>query len=376
MGLDRVVSWIRIVRFVLVLGLGVLVMGCGGVPPIPPQPVGAPFAESMFGASNATDQNDGIIRVPLDSSLDVRRSDSSAFPAFSQGDRYAASDHHEKKSHKTNSYKTNKSEAVSVPETKLMAQEASSGAPRSVRYVVRDGDTLYALAHRYGIGLQELVEHNRLSPSYSIRVGQVLFIPVRDVTSGVRKSVEPRSTVEKPPSRPDQEERRIAAARSRVIKPMTIVPPLLSNRERKAISNRESKAVSNRESKETQKFRWPVRGRILSGFGSHPGGVQNDGINIAIPEGTSIRAAESGVVAYVGNELKGYGNLVLIRHSQGWVTAYAHNSRIIVKRGDWVQRGQVISKAGQTGNVGEPQLHFEIRKGSKPIDPMSRLDNS
>jgi murein DD-endopeptidase MepM/ murein hydrolase activator NlpD len=116
-------------------------------------------------------------------------------------------------------------------------------------------------------------------------------------------------------------------------------------------------------------FRWPARGRIIQGFSS--GG--NDGINIAVPEGTPVKAAEGGQVAYAGSELKGYGNLVLIRHPNGFVTAYAHNGALEVKRGDTVKRGQTIAKSGQSGNVGSPQLHFELRKGSTPVDPTNYL---
>ncbi len=116
-------------------------------------------------------------------------------------------------------------------------------------------------------------------------------------------------------------------------------------------------------------FRWPARGRIIQGF--KPGG--NDGINIAVPEGTSVKAAESGVVAYAGNELKGYGNLILIRHPNGFVSAYANNGDIEVKRGETVKRGQTIAKSGQSGNVASPQLHFELRKGTKPVDPTQYL---
>jgi murein DD-endopeptidase MepM/ murein hydrolase activator NlpD len=116
-------------------------------------------------------------------------------------------------------------------------------------------------------------------------------------------------------------------------------------------------------------FRWPARGRVIQGFGN--GG--NDGINIAVPEGTQVKAAESGVVAYAGSELKGYGNLVLIRHPNGFVTAYANNGSLNVKRGESVKRGQVIALSGQSGNVASPQLHFELRKGSKPVDPSTYL---
>ncbi len=124
------------------------------------------------------------------------------------------------------------------------------------------------------------------------------------------------------------------------------------------------------------KFRWPVKGRVVSGFGSKLSSGQNDGVNIAVPEGTAVKAAEDGIVAYTGNELKGYGNLVLISHSDGSVTAYAHNSEILVKKGEKVSRGQSVAKAGQTGSVNQPQVHFEIRKGSKPVDPMKYLPNA
>ena len=113
-----------------------------------------------------------------------------------------------------------------------------------------------------------------------------------------------------------------------------------------------------------------MRGRVIAGFGPRVNGQQNDGINIALPEGTPIKAAEDGVVAYAGSELRGYGNLVLIRHSNGYVTAYAHTQELMVKRGDTIKRGQVIAKSGQTGNIDSPQLHFEIRKGPTPVDPV------
>ena len=102
-------------------------------------------------------------------------------------------------------------------------------------------------------------------------------------------------------------------------------------------------------------------------------GQQNDGVNLSVPEGTSVRAADDGTVAYAGSELKGYGNLLLVRHNNGFVTAYAHASELLVKRGDTVRRGQVIAKSGATGTVTSPQLHFEIRKGSVPVDPMTYL---
>ncbi|GBU18896.1 hypothetical protein AwMethylo_31110 [Methylobacterium sp.] len=118
-----------------------------------------------------------------------------------------------------------------------------------------------------------------------------------------------------------------------------------------------------------QSFRWPAKGRVISGYGSSG----NEGINIAVPEGTPVKAAEEGTVAYAGSDVKGYGKLVLVRHSNGYVSAYAHNGEIDVKPGEKVKRGQTIAKSGATGNVTSPQIHFEIRKGGAPIDPMSQL---
>lgn len=116
-------------------------------------------------------------------------------------------------------------------------------------------------------------------------------------------------------------------------------------------------------------FLWPVRGRLLASFGEQAKGLQNDGINIAAARGTPIQAAENGVVAYAGNELRGFGNLLLIRHSDGYMTAYAHCDTLLVKRGDTVRRGQPVARVGSTGSVTEPQLHFEVRKSGQPVDP-------
>ena len=120
-------------------------------------------------------------------------------------------------------------------------------------------------------------------------------------------------------------------------------------------------------------FVWPVSGRVIADFGTTPTGGRNDGINIAAAEGTPIRAAASGSVTYAGDELKNYGNLVLIKHSGGFTTAYAHADRLVVSRGDFVAKGQVIAYAGQTGDVSTPQLHFEIRSGTSPVNPRSYL---
>ncbi len=132
-------------------------------------------------------------------------------------------------------------------------------------------------------------------------------------------------------------------------------------------------AVQPKADQSSAKFRWPVRGRIISDFGAKPGGGRNEGVNLAVPEGTPVKAAGDGTVIYSGNELKGYGNLVLVRHDEGYVSAYAHNSVLNVKRGDKVRRGDAVALAGATGSVNQPQVHFELRKGNKPVDPLKYL---
>ena len=120
-------------------------------------------------------------------------------------------------------------------------------------------------------------------------------------------------------------------------------------------------------------FIWPVEGKVISSFGPKAKGFHNDGINITAPRGSPVRAAENGVVAYAGNELRGFGNMLLIKHADGWITAYAHAGEILVKRGETVKRGQVVARIGSSGGVASPQLHFELRRGTDAVDPQAHL---
>jgi murein DD-endopeptidase MepM/ murein hydrolase activator NlpD len=135
-------------------------------------------------------------------------------------------------------------------------------------------------------------------------------------------------------------------------------------------------SVGSLNAAETLTFHWPVQGQVIAGFGSKINGLQNNGINVAVPEDTSIKAAEDGIVVYSGNQLKSYGNLLLVRHPNGYVTVYAHAKQLLVKGGDEIKRGQVIAKSGRTGDVDTPQVHFEIRKASAPVDPMPYLSGA
>ncbi|HVV65523.1 MAG TPA: M23 family metallopeptidase [Rhizomicrobium sp.] len=137
-----------------------------------------------------------------------------------------------------------------------------------------------------------------------------------------------------------------------------------------------TKADYTRVAESEPRFRWPLTGRILSQFGPNGRGERNDGLNIAASEGEAVHAAASGTVSYCGDELKGYGDLVLLRHEDGYITAYAHLGSILVGRGDHVAAGQVIATAGSSGDVRAPQLHFEIRQGVHPLDPLTLLPRS
>jgi murein DD-endopeptidase MepM/ murein hydrolase activator NlpD len=174
-------------------------------------------------------------------------------------------------------------------------------------------------------------------------------------TEPVRRTVEQKVAVALPPSKPSQQP--VETARKEPLKAsankvqQASVQPLATN----------------------SRFNWPLRGSIISRFGPKAGGLHNDGINIAAKNGTLVRAAESGVVAYAGNELRGFGNLVLVRHKGGWTTAYAHAEELLVKRGDRVKKGQALARVGRSGGVDRDQLHFEIRRGSDAVDPLAYL---
>ncbi len=191
--------------------------------------------------------------------------------------------------------------------------------------------------------------------------------PVQQVASAVN---EPLVT----PARP-VEPQKVAAVEPQPMKPAPIAPQVVPAAPAPAPAPQPEAKAPVAEPEQTASlsagnFRWPARGRVIAGFGANGG---NEGINIAVPEGTPVKAAEAGTVTYAGSEVKGYGNLVLIRHDNGFVSAYAHNGSLNVKRGEQVKRGQVIATSGQTGNVTSPQLHFEIRKGATPVDPMKHL---
>jgi murein DD-endopeptidase MepM/ murein hydrolase activator NlpD len=284
--------------------------------------------------------------------------------------------------------------AAAQPVAVQPAAPARPATARPASHTVTSGETLAGVARRYGVTRQQLAGANQLQPTQSLRTGQVLRLPGATRTAaapaGQQLSVTPAApaaapatTPATPAARREQAQRAVAqaqatpAGRQADPQPTAAIPPVQPQPAAQPVSPAPApvaeapaaaEAPARAASAEPQ-FRWPVRGRVVTGFRAG----SSDGIKLSVPQGTPIKAAEDGVVAYAGNELRGYGNLVLVRHANGYVTAYAHNSTIAVRRGEQVRRGQTIAAAGQTGNVSSPQLHFEIRRGATPVDPMAFL---
>ena len=260
------------------------------------------------------------------------------------------------------------------------------------------GDTLYSIARRYDIPLREIIEVNNLKPPYSLNVGQVLRLPTAkyhvvakgDTLYNISKrynvdmvSLSKVNDLDMPYSLAIGQRLRLpgsvaggegssyTAKRSASSSSSWSSNSSVASGARTAVNESYTPPpVKNRKTK----FLWPVRGPIISNYGPIAKGRNNDGINIKAAQGTMVKAADKGTVAYAGNELKGFGNLILIRHDDGWVTAYAHNEKILVKKGQRIARGEKISTVGSTGGVASPQLHFEIRQGKKALNPRSYME--
>lgn len=260
---------------------------------------------------------------------------------------------------------------------------------------VYDGDNLYRIAQRYKIPLRDLIDENNLSAPYKLQVGQRLSIPsprIHTARAGdsyssiaqlydlsVTDLVKMNNARAPYTIHPNDE---IYLSRSKK-QPSTVVAsqggkqtsPSSTTPKASPQTVQTAKKVTkiNTPPKASGKFSWPVQGKVVSSYGPKKGGLYNDGVNIAAPKGTAVRVAENGVVAYVGSDLKGFGNLVLVKHQNGYVTAYAHLDKSLVERGTELVKGQTLGTVGRTGSVDTPQLHFEVRKNGKAINPMSYL---
>lgn len=299
--------------------------------------------------------------------------------------------------------------------------------PRPVFHTVKQKDTLYNIAKSYNLSIKELIANNQLDKPYTLQIGQTIHLTKKEENPTAANKKEKNVVVaanlpeievktEKTPSEiiipqawmktdtapaPRPRPKHVAASsshptpklkkRSDAPQKMTQATDLPQPRlrpQQKQVAQKITKPTPSPKvksfSKEASattvaknknlKFIWPVRGSIISEFGPKKGGLYNDGINISAKEGAAIKAAEDGTVVYAGNQLRGYGHLVLIKHPDGYLTAYAHNQRNTVKKGDIIRKGQVIGYVGATGHVKKPQLHFSIRKGRKAVDPKKHLN--
>jgi murein DD-endopeptidase MepM/ murein hydrolase activator NlpD len=264
-----------------------------------------------------------------------------------------------------------------IPHPATIAAAPSPAAPASKPvaaapsvHVVNPGDTLASIARHNHVSVAELAKANNLDATAKLRLGTKLTVPGVKTAAVAPAAIAPVAVVQP-----------LAVTTAPATKMAAAAVPAQSARLAQATPTPEEPAAeapvkASEATGALPTFRWPVRGKVITTYGAKTNGKSNDGINLAVPEGTPVKAAEDGVVAYSGNELKGYGNLILVRHANGYVTAYAHASELLVKRGDTIKRGQVIAKSGQSGEVGSPQLHFEIRKGSTPVDPLQFLNGA
>jgi len=281
----------------------------------------------------------------------------------------------------------------------VAAAKVAEAAPASAQstYKVQKGDTPHDIAEKLNVDEKALIERNDLRPN-NLQIGQVLVIPnegskpavAAKETSPPVSSATPEVRVVKTTTIPASGGTSLAEEESQSVAPgadaksaakatkkqgagdVAASPEIIGEGSPRVASVDQLPAPDPMSG---NSFRWPVKGRVIADFGTRPDGSHNDGIDVAVPQGTSVKAAENGVVAYAGNELKGYGNLVLVRHANNWVSAYANNEEILVKRGDKVRRGEIIAKAGATGAVSQPQVHFELRKGSRPVDPTKYMSD-
>lgn len=237
---------------------------------------------------------------------------------------------------------------VDAPSRNTASAPSRVVAARDQLYTVRSGDTLYSISRSSGVPVGNIAAANKLRAPYGLNVGQQLLLP--QAPTGAR----PALTAQRAP------QQQTAAA--------VTAPESMAEIARTASYTPPPAAASP-----ASLFSWPVRGAVISEYGSGNLGRRNDGVNIAAPVGTPVRAAADGQVVYRGSELEGFGNLLLLKHQDGFVTAYAHNDAMLVKKGDQVRKGQVIAKVGATGAVTTPQLHFEIRQESQAVDPVALL---
>lgn len=281
--------------------------------------------------------------------------------------------------------------SIMIDQTYAKPSEAKGQAQKKSTQnivIVRKGENLVAVAARCKSTTDDLIKTNNLQKPYQIYIGQPLKFNTSK--SKAQQIQQPRPAVITHPSAPQISKPKVESI-SKQSPSSSATPAPISEKTERSFSllpqvkekqpleeepaQKEEVAAAQPEIKRTGKnFSWPVTGKIISGFGTKKLGLKNDGINIVAQFQTPVKAAEDGVVAYAGNEIRGFGNLILLKHAGGWTSTYAHNDILLVAKGDIIKRGQVIAKSGNTGHVDTPQVHFELRHKSKPVDPLKHLE--
>lgn len=260
------------------------------------------------------------------------------------------------------------SESALPPIAGARTASGAGSVDRPARYRVQAGDTLFSIARRYGVSPQALADANDMTFQSILRNGQTIRIPGGSETTQAARaqpSPPPPASTGTPPARN--------------ARPAREVPPPTSSGATLIVPTTPAPSSTDVATLGRGLFRWPAEGEVIGRFGPGSGGQRNDGINIASTAGAPVLAAAAGEVAYTGNSIPGFGNLVLVRHPGGWVTAYGHLQSSSVSMRQTVTQGQQIGVVGMTGNVTSPQLHFEVRYApsardrARPIDPMTVL---
>ena len=251
-------------------------------------------------------------------------------------------------------------------------------------HTVKAGETGIAIARAYGVSWSQVVAANHLKPPYTIEIGDKLLLSTAAAVAAQTPAERAKAfnididdlITGAEPAGGDPVRAETAKSTRRLPTPpaaRSVPPPAHTATATRAAAANPAALSIPAIAGPAPSFAWPIEGRILSGFGPKPGGRYNDGINLKASAGTPVRAAADGVVAYAGDAVAGFGNLVLIKHADGWVSAYGHNETLLVQRGQSVRRGDIIARSGATGAIDEPQLHFELRRGRVPSDPVKLL---
>lgn len=328
-----------IVRVGVVIGLALAATGCGRIP----------FVPVYNGNPNGFFEHYGSGRTAVASrphAVTVRRGDTLSEIALRNG---------------VPTRELAQANGLRAPFTIYVGQELT--VPGAPTHTVRRGESLSQIAANYDVDARQLARSNNIRRPDRIYAGQEIVLPWSNSTTSAparttsyasnssSTPVTTRTASRNATERAAPTPRRVTPVAASAVSARDLTPPARSG----------------------QGFMWPVSGRIISDFGPKDEGQHNDGVNIAVPEGTPVRAADAGVVIYSGNEVPGYGNLVLIRHENGYVTAYAHNSRLNVAQGHVVERGEIVALSGRTGRVTEPQVHFEVRRNTEAVNPAQFL---